>query len=227
MKKFIGLFAVSTLLLGACDTEQEQPNPDTYGEEDGEGNVVIETDADGNVVTEDETDTDNEDMDEETEEDDETSSEPNSSEEVETDTETVEEEESDEEDIEELDEDIRATLDQDFEEINWDDVELSRAEFDAALTEFQYNLNQDYEEDEEIDIYIDNIDFTGDTIEVTMTNNDDSEFAEMTNGFFAAFIDSFYRQLYLRSGYSDGTTQPRIIVQTTDGDVITDQEDFL
>ncbi|WP_368645973.1 hypothetical protein AB4027_03390 [Alkalibacterium putridalgicola] len=51
-KTVLGLFMVSTLLLGACDTERETPVPDTYGEGDGETNVVIEIEADKNGLTE-------------------------------------------------------------------------------------------------------------------------------------------------------------------------------
>lgn len=220
MKKFLGVFMASALLLGACDTEREPPAPNTYGEADLEENQTEEAATD-----ETETDTDSDTAEEaqaeagtETDEDEETDTETESD---------MTDMEEDDEEIAELDEDIRATLDQDFEEINWDDVHLTRGEFDASLYEFQENLNEDYEEDEDVDIYIDAIDFSGDTIEVTLTNNDESEFAEMTNGFIAAFIDSFYRQLYLRSDYSNGTDHPRIIVQTSEGDVITDREDFL
>ncbi|GEK89421.1 hypothetical protein SAMN04488100_12528 [Alkalibacterium putridalgicola] len=51
-KTVLGLFMVSTLLLAACDTERETPVPDTYGEADGETNVVIEIEADKNGLTE-------------------------------------------------------------------------------------------------------------------------------------------------------------------------------
>ncbi|SFC33336.1 hypothetical protein SAMN04488102_10532 [Alkalibacterium subtropicum] len=53
MKKILlGLFMLSTLLLGACDTERETPIPDTYGEADDEVNVMIETVADEKGLTE-------------------------------------------------------------------------------------------------------------------------------------------------------------------------------
>jgi len=220
MRKFIGLFAASALLLLGCDTEQEPPNPDTYGEAD------VEEDRSEESVTDD-TQPDTDTMDDET-----TSDTENTETDMETEDEIPEEDTAsdfvaDEDIPTELDEDLRATLDQDFEEINWDDVHLTRGEFGAVLYEFQENLNEEYEEEEDMDIYIDAIDFSGETIQVTLTNNDDSEFSEITNGFIAAFIDSFYRQLYLHSDYSDGTSHPRIIVQTSDGEVITDQEDFL
>lgn len=209
MIKLTGLIVMSALFISACNTDEETS--------DSEAEVVIETDAEGNILSDGDTDIIDGD----------------SEEEVDTDFETEEDTDIDselsgteEEDTNEA-VDLSIVMDQDFEDIDWNDVHLTRNEFDSSLLELQHNFNEDYEEDEEIDVTIDSIDFSGDTLEITLTNNDDSGFAEMTNGFLAVILDSFYRQLYLHSDYSDGDTHPHIIVQTSDGEVITDQEDFI
>ncbi|GEK92046.1 hypothetical protein [Alkalibacterium kapii] len=201
-KRYLGLLTVGVLFLGACSSEQDLTDSDTNGEAEivdapSEENDAGESDMDNRTNTE----------------------EPDSEQETANDT--------DLEEVTELDEELQMTLGQDFEEINWDEIHLTRGQFDTALEEFQESTNAAYDEDESMDIYIDTVDFTGDTIEVTLTNNDKSEFSEMTNGLLAVFMDSFYRQLYLHSDYSDGNTHPLIIIKTSDGEIITDQKDFL
>ncbi|MCC5894410.1 MAG: hypothetical protein JJU16_03040 [Alkalibacterium sp.] len=142
-------------------------------------------------------------------------------------TDEVETIEADQDGDSELDDETMAELDQDLEEINWDEVHLTRRQFDTLLYELQDDLTADAEVDEETEIYIESVDFTDDIITITIINEDESEFSDFTTGFFAVFIDSFYRQLYLNSDYSDGTTHPHIIIQESDGDIITDQEDFI
>lgn len=188
MKKIVGILITSTLLLGACNTDSNDAEQDTYEDttnDEQEEVLTEETGADDDV------------------------------------SEDVEEESS------ELDDETLAELDQDIEEINWDEVHLTRAQFDSLLYELQDDLTVDTEEDEDTEIYIESVDFSDDTIRITVVNEDASEFSDFTTGFFAVFIDSFYRQLYLNSDYSDGTTHPHIIIQENDGEVITDQEDFI
>ncbi|SFC33369.1 hypothetical protein SAMN04488102_10533 [Alkalibacterium subtropicum] len=229
MRKRLVLMIAGTLLLGACGAADETTEPETE--------EVTDLDEGGETDTEDignETETESET--EEAQEGPETSDEETNAGNTGDDTET-EDDMSDEEtdgDSESAEDEARTDqavdlsiiMDQDFEEMNWDDVHLTRREFDASLSELQRSFNESYEEDEEMDVTINNVDFSGDTIEITLTNHDDSEYADMTDRFLAAFLDSFYRQLYLHSDYSDGDTHPRIIIQTSDGEVITDETDF-
>lgn len=213
MKKTVmGLFMVSTLMLAACDTERETPVPDTYGEADGEENVVIETDADGNAISEDETG-----MSGEEPEDD-----------METDTDTTEEDGSVDEDPSSAVQgiDMENLLNMNMQGINWDDTHVTTDQFDSLLYDFQDELNQQYEEDNG-PIAIDSIDHSDDIIEITITNSEDSDPESYTNMAFATFFDTFYRQLYLNSDYSDGTSQPHIIVENSEGEVITDMKGLL
>ncbi|GEK89422.1 hypothetical protein SAMN04488100_12530 [Alkalibacterium putridalgicola] len=230
MRKRWGLMIAGTLLLGACGgADDETTDPATEEVTDMDEEVETETE---DMAEEMETDTDTEESEGDSETTDDGMDSDNAEDDMETETDAAEEdtEMSSEptEDEANTDEavDLSAIMDQDFEEINWDDVHLTRSEFDASLTELQRSFNEDYEEEEDMDVRINNVDFSGDTIEITLTN-DDSEYADMTNNFLAAFLDSFYRQLYLQSDYSDGNTHPRIIIQTSDGEVITDQTDFM
>ncbi|SLC87749.1 Uncharacterised protein [Mycobacteroides abscessus subsp. abscessus] len=65
------------------------------------------------------------------------------------------------------------------------------------------------------------------TIEIVINNTDASEMSELTNGFFAIMMDTFSRQLYLNSDYSDGTNQPTIIIKDNAGTVISEETDFI
>ena len=204
MKRILGSMLVSTLLLGACNTDSESDTEESETEESISAELETETasadveETESDIVSdEEETDLDEELTDAEVED--------GSVEAV----------------------DLSVVMDEDFEEIDWDEVQLTRDEFDSILFEMQEDLNSDYEEDDEMAIVIDSIDFSGDTIHMYLTNHDESDFADFTSGFFAVFLDSLYRQLYLHSDYSDGTTHPRIIIQHTDGEVITDQDEFI
>lgn len=230
MRKRLGLMIAGTLLLGACGAGDETTEPETEEVTDLDEEVETETEDTGEETeTDSETEesesdsgTTDEEMDSDNTEDDMETETDASEEDTEMSSEPTEDEENTDQAV-----DLSVIMDQDFEEINWDDVHLTRSEFDESLTELQRSFNEDYEEDEEMNVTINNVDFSGDTIEITLTNDDESEYADMTTNFLAAFLDSFYRQLYLRSDYSDGNTHPRIIIQTSDGEVITDETDFI
>lgn len=198
-KKYLGLLVAGALLLGACGSDEETAEPDTSEETN-----VDESISDDNNMSETNEDTESETTD--------------------ADEDSVTSEEGDTAD---QSEDLDLVLDQDFEDIDWDGVNLSKKEFKSSLSELKQNFNADYEAEEDMDLRIDSVDFSGDTIEIIMTNFDDSEYADMTNGLLAAFLDSFYRQLYLHSDYSNGSDHPHIIIKTSDGEIITDQKDFI
>lgn len=209
MKNVIGLFLASSLLLGACNNGDSE---------------TIEDDTEDISTTE---QTDNTDVDDE-----ETDSEMDTVEEPEENSDTDDDDsneadETEDFEFEDLDEQTQAELDQDWENIDWENVRLTRAQFDAVLYEIQDNLNVQAGEGEEQTVYIDNIDFDGETIEITLVNTDTSEFAGFATGMYAWVIDSFYRQLYLSSDYSNWEVQPRIIITDQDGDVITDETEFI
>lgn len=65
------------------------------------------------------------------------------------------------------------------------------------------------------------------TIEIIINNPDTSEMRELTNGFFTIMMDSFSRQLYLSSDYSDGSTQPTILIKDDTGNIISEETDFI
>ncbi|GAB2486205.1 hypothetical protein GCM10008929_08740 [Alkalibacterium psychrotolerans] len=214
MKKIYGLFLASALFLGACNsgdsetTEDETEDISTTEQTDNTDVVDEEIDSE---ATDSEMDTD-----EEPEED------TNADNNVSTDADDTEDFE-----FEELDEQTQAELDQDWENIDWENIRLTRAQFDAVLYEVQDNLNVQTGEDGEQDVYIENIDFDGETIEITLINNQLSEIADFATGMYAWVIDSFYRQLYLSSEYSNWEVQPRIIIIDQNGEVITDQMEFI
>lgn len=214
MKKIYGLFLASALFLGACN------NGDSETTEDETEDISTTEQTDNTDVVDEEIDsetTDSEmDTDEEPEED--TNADDNDS----TDADDTEDFE-----FEELDEQTQAELDQDWENIDWENIRLTRAQFDAVLYEVQDNLNVQTGEDGEQDVYIENINFDGETIEITLINNQQSEIADFATGMYAWVIDSFYRQLYLSSEYSNWEVQPRIIIIDQNGEVITDQMEFI
>lgn len=211
MKKKSVLFFASVFLLGACNTDDNS----TSGDDTDSVSTVEEAD-DSDLETENESndrdDTDTTDSVDETD--------TNSESDAETD--DIESFE-----YEDLDEETQAELDQDWENIDWENVRLTRDQFDAVLYDVQDNLNLQTGEDEEQAVYIENIDFDGETIEITLINNQQSEIADFATGMYAWVIDSFYRQLYLSSEYSNWEVQPRIIIIDQNGEVITDQMEFI
>lgn len=213
MKKILTLFLASTVFLGACNADDNEVAED----ETEEVTTADETDETG--MEADDADNEMDDTGQETEETDD-----------ETDTDFEEDTEADEtEELEydDLDEETQAELDQDWENIDWENVRLTRSQFDAVLYEVQDNLNVQTGEGDEQTVYIDNIDFDGETIEITLVNTDTSEFAGFATGMYAWVIDSFYRQLYLSSDYSNWEVQPRIIIMDEEGEVITDETEFI
>lgn len=210
VRKMAALFLTSAVLLGACNTEDS----DTTGD-NTEDLATDETMDDNTEVADDSEDNGSEDSD------------LASDERQETDSEVDETEETDDLEFEDLDEQTQSELDQDWENIDWENVRLTRSQFDAVLYDVQDNVNLQASEDDEPTITISGIDFDGETIEITLINTDQSEFADIATGMFAWVMDSFYRQLYLSSDYSNWEVQPRIIIMDENGEIISDESEFI
>lgn len=220
MKKILGCLLASALFLGACNTDESgTPNDET--EDISMADETDETGVENDEMDSNMDDNDGDDSEMATEEAYEDSDGDYDNEEE------VEAEDTEDFEFEDLDEQTQAELDQDWENIDWENIRLTRAQFDAVLYDVQDNLNVETGEDGEETVYIDNIDFDGETIEITLINNQQSEIADFATGMYAWVIDSFYRQLYLSSEYSNWEVQPRIIITDQNGDVVTDATEFI
>lgn len=118
---------------------------------------------------------------------------------------------------------------EDFDEIEWDKVHLTKAQFDDFLNEMRKNYMEVDEEDEnDIEIQVLGIEFDGKTIEYIITSADEDNFmTEFAQGMYILMLDGFTRQFYLHSDYSNGEQHPTIIFNDEDGSVITENNDFI
>lgn len=131
------------------------------------------------------------------------------------------EEVAEEESFEEALEGIEADLDNP-DEIPWDQIQLTQAQFDDFLNQFAE------ESDEDGEMLITNIDFDGSTIHIYLENEEtDTDAAQFANSFFALVTDSFVRQFYLHSDYSNGETHPLIIIEDVNHGVVSELDDFV
>src|SRR5699024_8700780 len=118
---------------------------------------------------------------------------------------------------------------EDFDEIEWDKIHLTKAQFDDFLNEMRNNQMEVDEEDEnDIEIQVLGIEFDGKTIEYTVTSAyEDNFMTEFAQGMYILMLDGFTRQFYLHSDYSNGEQHPTIIFNDEDGSVITENNDFI
>ncbi len=140
-------------------------------------------------------------------------------------TEEIEEEESWEDAIEDVDFET-----ENIEEIPWDEIDLTKSQFDDFLTEMEGNSFQSEDEgdEEEFEIDIESVDFDGKIIEFTIIDDGgDDLIAEFTRTMYIFTMDAFTRQFYLASDYSDGDTHPTIIFYDEIGEIITENDDFI
>lgn len=156
---------------------------------------------------------------------------------AETDTEEIEEESDDtndestaeepeeteeEESWEEAMEDVELDLENE-EEIPWDDIHLTQSQFDGFLDDFLTDMDEDPEES----IVVEEYDFDEETIHIYISNQEEEpELAEFSNSFFALVTDSFVRQFYLHSDYSDEDIHPLIIIEDVEHGIISELADF-
>lgn len=110
------------------------------------------------------------------------------------------------------------------EEVDWKKINLNKRQFKEYIEAMEEQENQDNEDSPIIISSSMTDDFT---IEMIISNSDKSEVSELTNVFFTVIMDSFTRQLYLNSDFSDGTTQPTIIIKNDEGTIISKATDFI
>lgn len=124
--------------------------------------------------------------------------------------------------------DITLTEDE-FEDIDWDNIHLTKAQFDDFLNEMRQNQMEIDEEGEmDVEIKILGIEFNGDVIEYTITSTDETDFAnEFARAMYILMLDGFTRQFYLNSDYSNGEQHPTIIFYDEAGSVITENNNFI
>lgn len=143
------------------------------------------------------------------------------------------EENQEEESFEEATENI--DLEDGLEDINWEDVHLTKAQFDEFLNEM---LNNSFEADnlkeeesddfEDFELEIKDIRFDEKTIEYTLSSIDEDNLGALfSQMMFVTIIDGYTRQFYLHSDYSIDNQQPTIIFVEEDGRFITENDDFI
>lgn len=116
----------------------------------------------------------------------------------------------------------------DIEEIPWDEIELSKGQFDDFLMELPDDTFDFEGADEKIEFEIQSLDFDGELIEFTLIDNGmEDVMAEFVRSFYIFMVDSYSRQFYLSSDYSDGDTQPKIIFYDKMGEIITENDEFI
>lgn len=143
-------------------------------------------------------------------------------------TEEVEEVEPEEVDWKDATGDIDFS-EEDLDEIPWEDIHLSKAQFDDFLNEMADNPFEVEEDGEmEVELEVLNIDFDGETIEYTITSVDEDDFMiEFSRVMYIFMLDGFTRQFYLQSDYSNGEDQPTIIFYDEENSIITENNDFI
>ncbi|AGY82855.1 hypothetical protein [Carnobacterium inhibens] len=128
--------------------------------------------------------------------------------------------------LDELDQsttDELAKIGSEDEEIDWEKINLNKRQF----KEYIESLDEQEETSEETLTIVSSSMPDDTTIEIIINNPDTSEMRELTNGFFTIMMDSFSRQLYLSSDYSDGSTQPTILIKDDTGNIISEETDFI
>ena len=110
----------------------------------------------------------------------------------------------------------------DLEEIQWEEIRLSKAQFDDFLKEMLENpleLHENYKASDELEILA--IDFDGEIIEYTITTVDlDDKDLMASQSMYIYMLDSFTRHFYLQSDYSEEGEQPIIIFYDEDRGVL-------
>lgn len=124
--------------------------------------------------------------------------------------------------------DIDLTED-DYDEIDWNKVHLTKAQFKDFLNEMRDNPMEVDEEDElDVKIEVLDLDFNGEDIEFTVTSVEEDNFAEeFAQTMYIYMLDGFSRQFYLNSDYSDGNQHPTITFYGEEGTLITENDDFI
>lgn len=117
----------------------------------------------------------------------------------------------------------------DLDEIAWEDIHLSKAQFKDFLDEMAetpFEVDEDSEDEFELEVF--DVNFDGEIIEYTITSVDEDDFMkEFSRVMYVYMLDGFTRQFYLQSDYSNGKNHPIVIFYDEDGSVITENDDFI
>ncbi|MFL2100053.1 hypothetical protein [Mycobacteroides abscessus] len=113
------------------------------------------------------------------------------------------------------------------EEIDWEKINFNKRQYKEYIESLDEQETDSSETGESTLTVVSSSMVDDNTIEIVINNTDASEMSELTNGFFAIMMDTFSRQLYLNSDYSDGTNQPTIIIKDNAGTVISEETDFI
>jgi len=113
------------------------------------------------------------------------------------------------------------------EEVDWEKIHFNKRQFKEYIDSLDEQETTSSETGEESLTVVSSSMVDDNTIEIIINNTDTSEMSELTNGFFALMMDSFSRQLYLNSDYSDGSTQPKIIIKDEANNIISEAIDFI
>lgn len=113
------------------------------------------------------------------------------------------------------------------EEIDWEKINFNKRQFKEYIDSLDEQEAESSKTGESTLTVVSSSMVDDKTIEIVINNTDTSEMSEITNGFFALMMDSFSRQLYLNSDFSDGSIQPKIIIKDDAGNVISEETDFI
>lgn len=113
------------------------------------------------------------------------------------------------------------------EEVDWEKINFNKRQFKEYIDSLDEQEAESSETGESTLTVVSSSMIDDSTIEIVINNTDTSEMSELTNGFFTLMMDSFTRQLYLNSDYSDGSTQPKIIIKDNGGNIISEATDFI
>ncbi|MGP6138615.1 hypothetical protein [Jeotgalibaca sp. A127] len=113
------------------------------------------------------------------------------------------------------------------EEIDWEKINLNKRQFREFIESLSDMTTEEYDGEEQTIAIISSTMTDDDTIEFIINNPDKSEMSALSNGLFALVMDSFSRQMYLSSDFSDGNTHPTIYIKDNVGNIISEASDFI
>ncbi|WP_373765506.1 MULTISPECIES: hypothetical protein [Jeotgalibaca] len=113
------------------------------------------------------------------------------------------------------------------EEVDWDKINLNKRQFSEYIESLSDLVTDESDTDEDALSIISSTMIDNETIEIVINNPDKSEMSALTNGFFAIIMDSFIRQLYLSSDFSDGSTHPLIIIKDEENNMVSEASNFI
>lgn len=113
------------------------------------------------------------------------------------------------------------------EEIDWEKINLNKRQFREFIESLSDMTTEESDSEEQTIAIISSTMTDDNTIEFIINNSDKSEMSALSNGLFALVMDSFSRQMYLSSDFSDGNTHPTIYIKDNVGNIISEASDFI